>query len=177
MNVERVLGVTLTDLGDYYSKPGRRDEIRKRLADVLERHRSERIFLIAHSMGSIVAHDVLRRSETTPSPFMIEHFITIGAPLGLPLVAEKIRLEFGAKRTPANVGRWTNLADPRDKVAFDCRLADDYAANGNVEVVNVKVENTYRESSDPKSPSNPHKSYGYLRTPEMSDRLREFLGR
>ena len=55
------------DLDSYYStKPlpdgateTDREKIRNRLTAVLEKHKGDRILLIAHSMGSIVAFDVL----------------------------------------------------------------------------------------------------------------------
>jgi hypothetical protein len=171
-NVELLLGVALTDLGAYYDDESLRNKIRGRLSDILAQHRGGRVFLIAHSMGSIVAYDVLRKSEPVPGS-QIEHFVTIGSPLGLPLVTQKIRKEFGGTQTPAIVRRWTNLADPGDKVALDCRLDDEYTASATgVRVQDVRVYNAY---VSPGGKANRHKSYGYLRTPEMSELLRDFL--
>ena len=171
-NVEHLLGIGLADLAAYYGDETMRAGIRRRLSDLLSESRQRRALVIAHSMGSIVAHDVLRMAEST-SANPIEHLITIGSPLGLPLVCQKIRQEFGATQTPANVGRWTNLADPGDKVALDCNLADDYKANARgVRVRDVLVHNRYvNHLAQP----NKHKSYGYLRTPELADLVAEFL--
>src|SRR5262245_1177345 len=90
-NIELLLGVTLTDLGAYYHDAGLRSKIRGRLSDILAHHRRDRVSLIAHSMGSIVAYDVLRKSERITES-QIENFVTIGSSLGLPLVTQKIRL-------------------------------------------------------------------------------------
>jgi hypothetical protein len=175
-NAELLLGVTLTDLGKYYDQPPLRDKIRERLRKILVQHTDGNVFLIAHSMGSIIAYDVLCRDG-----HQIEHFVTIGCPLGLPLVKLKILEEFGGPKpkTPANVRRWTNLADPRDKVAHDCRLKDDYIANaGGVQVQDVLVSNEYVVPGNGQTGTekrNRHKSYGYLRTPELSELLRDFL--
>jgi hypothetical protein len=56
-------------------------------------------------MGSIIAYDVLRiiRRETPPVP--VDHFVTIGSPLGLPHVKTKIYEENDLVRTPSVVGR------------------------------------------------------------------------
>lgn len=171
-NVEHLLGIGLSDLAAYYDDASLRGQIRLRLSELFDRHRGKQIFLIAHSMGSIVAYDVLRMSERTPA-IQVEHLVTIGSPLGLPLVSRKIRLEFGATQTPANVRRWTNLADPGDKVALDCNLANEYTAtNSGVRVQDVLIHNDYVSHL---GRANKHKSYGYLRAPELSDLVREFL--
>ena len=81
-------------------------------------------------MGSIIAHDVLRSCENSME-IVIQHLITIGSPLGLPYVSKKIRSEFGETRTPKNVYRWSNIADPGDKVALDIALEDDFSAPEN----------------------------------------------
>jgi hypothetical protein len=67
----------------------------------------------------------------------------------------------------------TNLADPRDKVALDCKLDDEYGRNAvGVRVQDVWVHNAYVSHG---GRANRHKSYGYLRTPEMSELLRDFF--
>ncbi len=170
-NLEKLLGVKFDDLADYYDKENVRQQMRSRLSRLLERHQDKKVMLIAHSMGSIIAYDVLRGYDDSEM-VKVEHFITIGSPLGLPIVAHKIRKEFGAKQTPHNVRRWTNLADPGDKVALDCNLADEYEPYNGVQVVDVLVYNQYVNHADQ---TNNHKSYGYLRAPELSDYVRDFL--
>ena len=119
-------------------------------------------------MGSIIAYDVLREIGRNDPHFRLRHFVTIGAPLGLPHVIYKIREEHGRARTPSVVDRWTNFADRRDPVAFDVHLRGDFRANDRgVRVVDDLVINDY--------PRNPHKSYGYLRAPEVTDAIRDFL--
>ena len=170
--VEGLLGIKLMDLRDYYSDEEKRTRMRARLSDLLIQHQNDKIFLIAHSMGSIIAYDVLRQFEKT-KPSKVEHFVTIGSPLGLPFVTQKIRQEFGATRSPENVQRWTNIADPRDRVAIDCSLSDEYTANASgIKPQDILVHNGYISPSGDK---NNHKIYGYLRAPEFSDIIREFL--
>jgi hypothetical protein len=169
--VELLLGIKLMDLRDYYSDEEKRKKMRARLSDILRQHRNDKIFLIAHSMGSIIAYDVLRQLEKT-EPTKVEHFVTMGSPLGLPFVTLKIRQEFGATRSPENVRRWTNIADPRDRVAIDCSLSEEYTANASgIQPQDKLVHNGYVSPSKKK---NHHKIYGYLRAPEFSDVVREF---
>ncbi|MCD6598624.1 MAG: hypothetical protein J7L04_13105, partial [Bacteroidales bacterium] len=67
-----------------------KDLIRKRLLEVLEKYKDDNIMLVSHSMGSIVAFDVLKFN--TPH-ININTFITMGSPLGLPVVIAKIAAE------------------------------------------------------------------------------------
>jgi hypothetical protein len=169
--VDRLLGMAFDDLRDYYAKADVRNRIRDRLARALQRHEDKRVCLIAHSMGSIIAYDVLRTMEQKPPA--IDHFVTIGSPLGLPIVTQHIRGEFSKTTVPQQVRQWSNLADPGDKVALDCNLADDYrSAPGAVPVQDVLVHNGYVDRS---GKNDQHNGYGYLRTPELSDILRGFL--
>ncbi len=166
-NVEKLLGISVKDLKEYYDSPDKRKLMRARLNELLKQHSEKRIVLIAHSMGSIIAYDALREVDNAEMQ-NIEHFITIGSPLGLPLVTQKIRKEFNGKKTPEKVVRWTNIADPTDKVAIDCNLSDEYeiANASGVKVTDILVHNDYVNHE---GEANSHKSYGYLRTPELSE--------
>ena len=174
------------DLDFYYSAtyPGEtkteypaKEVIREKLARILEKHRGKHILLIAHSMGSIIAYDVL--TQTVPD-ITIDTFVTIGSPLGLPLVMSKILLEQNktvkkgtrAKRPKNVLKNWYNFSDLEDKVALDHSLADDYEeSSSHVQVIDKVVYNNYEHDGK----RNPHKSYGYLRTPELAEVIHDFL--
>ena len=161
------------------NKDNIRDVIRNKAAEVLKKHKDDEIFLIAHSMGTIVIYDVL----TLLLPDLkIDTLATMGSPLGLPIVMGKIAAEVKLKprikeklKTPPGVKRyWYNFSDLEDKIAMNYNLADDYDKNSNgVQAVDFVVNNNY----EVKGERNPHKSYGYLRTPEFSKVLSEFLER
>ncbi len=139
------------------------------------------IMLIAHSMGTIISYDVLRDIGRIPNnTITIKDFITIGSPLGIPYVKQKIREQrtYNQKkdrvRTPTIItNSWVNFADRKDPVAIDAHLKDDYKANKKgVRVVDDLVVNDYVGL---KGKRNHHKSYGYLRTPELAKRVLGFL--
>ena len=170
---DAVLRMKLQDLATYYDKPAIRDELRKRLKDAVLRNADKRIMVIAHSMGSIIAYDVLRALGRETRSLAIDHFVTIGSPLGLPHVKYKIYQENDLVRTPSVVNRWTNFADRRDPVAADVQLASDYAPNDRgVRVRDDLIINGY---VSPGAEANYHKSYGYLRAPEVSQAIRSFI--
>lgn len=152
-------------------------QVRNELASALERHRKKDILLIAHSMGSIIAYDVL--TQIVPD-IKIHTFMTMGSPLGLPAIMKKIFKEQGKdfrkeKRvaTPENIRHaWLNFSDLHDNIAFDYNLSDDYRPNSHgVGPRDFIVHNDYEYRGN----KNPHKSYGYLRTPEMARAIHAFL--
>ena len=76
-------------------------------------------------------------------------------------------------RTPSVVSKkWVNFADPLDPVAVDNHLRGEYGENSRgVRVKDDLVSNDYKVEGK----NNHHKSYGYLRTPEMSRLVKEFM--
>ncbi|MEE9431729.1 MAG: hypothetical protein V3V16_11850 [Melioribacteraceae bacterium] len=156
-----------------------KNNIRNRLAEVIKKHEGKEILLLSHSMGTIIAFDVCSLMTTDIN---IDTFVTMGSPLGLPIVVSEIAEELKVNNpglhklsTPKNITRsWINYYDLEDSVAINYHLKDDYIENENkVKVQGINVVNNY-EINDEK---NPHKSYGYLRTPEFANLLSEFLVR
>jgi hypothetical protein len=176
---------TFNDLDFYYNREcvvpkykgmPVRDTIRTRLADVLRKYRHRQIMLIAHSMGSIISYDVL--TQTLPD-IKIHTFITIGSPLGMPVIIKKILSEQGNKSkkkqqiaSPENIGhKWCNYSDLSDPVALIYNLAEDYKKNSRgVGPEDVIVHNNYKFKGE----RNAHKLYGYLRTPEIAGIINDF---
>ena len=177
------------DLESYYSddfteeKGGRghspvtvREVIRQRAADILNKHRGDEIMLIAHSMGTIIAYDVL---NVLLPDLEINTLITIGSPLGLPVAKSKIAAEnkntlneFRKLVVPPGVRRWYNYADIEDFVTINYDLADDFhAGESGVTIRDLLVHNDYEIDGR----KNPHKSYGYLRAPKLSAVIASFL--
>ncbi len=155
------------------------DIIRNKLADILQRHKDKDILLIAHSMGTIVAYEVLIDVE---NEINIDSLITIGSPLGVPFIFEKLKNDRsivageGRKlRTPENIlTGWNSLADLDDKIARSADMSKLFKTNSHsVAPVMEVVENDYESEGI----ENPHKSYGYLRTPEVAQIIDDFLAR
>jgi hypothetical protein len=151
--------------------------IQRRLRDVLQEYAGFEILLVAHSMGSIIAFDVL---WPPPCAVPIHTFITMGSPLGLPpIVARNFQAQQAVfpqlkrPRAPDCVGpHWYNLSDLGDTVALDHTLHDDYATNRQgVRAVDLIVNNDYEIDGH----ANPHKSFGYLRTPAVAGMIDTFL--
>lgn len=174
----------LRDLEVYYSpvftfENGKQKPVRQviieRLVEALQRHKRKKIFLSAHSMGSIIAYDTLKYYSPE---IKVEIVATIGSPLGQQFVISKIKSESEKSNNkaftiPDNiVGGWYNFADEEDQVAINHELSRIYKENSSgVKIKDILVQNNYKISEI----RNPHKSYGYLRTPEFSAVLNSFL--
>ncbi len=177
-----VIRTYFKDLDRYYSdqlyrgKKTVRDEIRDRLLKQLLRHRNKEILLLAHSMGSLIAYDVLIQYQDMVK---IDTLVTVGSPLGQPaIIAKMIKDHFDQDRpsrlpTPDNIRTaWYNIADLKDRVALNYTLNDDFSPNKEgIIPQDIIVRNTYRV----RGKSNPHSVYGYIRTPECSQVVYTFL--
>ena len=150
---------------------------RNRLIKILQKHKHKRIIIIGHSMGSIIAYDTLIQDVTE---LKIDTFITIGSPLGFPLIIKKILTEQDIKinseakpPTPESItSAWYNFSDLDDKITLNYDLTDDYLPNSkNIKPVDVIINNTYEYNGQ----KNPHKVYGYLQNEEVAKVISRFL--
>ncbi|MDZ7606722.1 MAG: alpha/beta hydrolase [Cyclobacteriaceae bacterium] len=184
---DKIMRRYFTDLVAYYSDNlshadvsivSVRERIRHRLVEIVQKYQGREIILIGHSMGSIIAYDVLTFLIPRAT---ISQFITIGSPLGFPVVQGRIASEWKQagmeirrlKSPPGITGKWINFADLRDRVAIVWQLAKNYSPNAyGVSPEDKVVVNNYSNGKA----ENAHKSYGYLRTEEFSTALSGFIG-
>ena len=172
---EALVRTYFADLHVYLSQKQAAEEIRRPLIALLRRHRRKRILLIAHSMGSVVAHDVLNLGLHDVN---VDTLVTVGSPLGLPLFIHRNAKLKGDGRgekpcIPDSIRKaWHNFSDLRDPIAVNYNLADDYASNAHgIGVTDWIVKNRYVYQGT----HNPHKSYGYLQCPELIKVCDDFL--
>ncbi|WP_428660104.1 S8 family serine peptidase [Reyranella sp.] len=155
--------VLLRDVNDFLFDGERRDSMEKSLLDRLMAGGGPFV-IIAHSQGSMIAYDVLRRLQK--EQIEVPLFLTIGSPLGIAEVQDVIRQWTGGGLPfPPCVERWVNIADRLDPVAIDSTLANDFGADiEDRQVVNLD------------SPRHPHSGTGYLQTKLLRDVVRETVG-
>lgn len=149
-----------------------RERLKAPLREMLAR--DERILVIGHSMGSVIAWDALwelwhvegRRER-------IDAFLTLGSPLGMRFTQRRLcgARERGARKYPGNIRRWFNIAAEGDLTALDPTVADDFAGMrtyGQIEKiadVDSGVFNYFRNAEG----LNVHRSYGYLVNPRVGE--------
>ncbi|EOB1207583.1 hypothetical protein ACIQLR_003779, partial [Photobacterium damselae] len=148
----------LTDVYRYFHDPAFALEIEKPLIRLLQQYHHHSITLISHSLGTVIAYNVLQKlaAQRATQDITIDKWVTLGSPLGLASVKAQLKRNLqGSLAVPENVSAWHNYSDKQDIVCIDGDLADDFAKNNSgVSVQDFQVVNAY--------PGNPHKSYGYL---------------
>lgn len=133
----------------------------------------QKVLLVGHSMGSVIGYEVLRQLEQDFDQALVDHFVAVGSPLGFPYLTRYLELRHGDNRVPDTTSRWSNLTDRRDLAALDAHLKDDFKpSRTGTHIEDDLVLNCY---TCPQKRDNYHKAYGYLRTPELSRRVAEFL--
>jgi hypothetical protein len=120
-----------------------RKELRERLLANLASAaaKAEKIVIISHSMGTMVAYDVLRNCPTCPP---IDTLITLGSPLGVKEVQAELKAAGadGVDFPAARVRRWINIYDPLDPICgADPKFSNDFAPVGGKHVEDVKESN------------------------------------
>lgn len=151
-----VIDTFTRDVYVYLTFPGVRAQIDRVLATALG---NDECVVLAHSLGTIVAYNVLYKRPATPQ---YPRLVTVGSPLGIKAIKKHIERPL---RSPACVGHWFNAYDDRDLVALvplDARNFD----------VAPPIENT----SDVKNfTDNRHGIAGYLADPVVASRIVELL--
>lgn len=118
-----------------------RSELRKRLIDDLKEaaKQAHKLILVTHSMGTLIAYDVLRNCKDCPP---VEVLFTLGSPLGITEVQEQLRAErLQHVDFPPALGRWINVYDPLDPVCGVDPKMNDYHPTAGRKVEDVRESN------------------------------------
>lgn len=151
------------------------DEIRGLLKVPLLRawRAGERVMLIGHSLGSVIAYDALwELSREDGASGDVDLLITMGSPLATRFIRRSLR---GAgqpesRRYPANVRKWVNFSAKGELTALHPRLEPFFGA--------IVAQGHTRSLEDHSALCtafhadfglNVHKSYGYLAHSEVAD--------
>ncbi|MFJ3921879.1 hypothetical protein [Streptomyces sp. NPDC090022] len=115
---KEVVRRTFVDVHAYFFGgigPVVRDTVRAELAEAGDGP----LVVVGHSLGSVVAYEVLRE-EGRP----VSLFVSVGSPLGITEVQDLLARP---PAVPAGVAAWRNVSDLRDVVALDHWLRPEYA--------------------------------------------------
>lgn len=157
----------LPDVHDFLFDPAKRQAMTDALANRL-RSGGQPFIVVAHSQGSMIAYDVLRRLKQEDCAVAL--FVTIGSPLGLQEVEDYFKKDGGTLAVPDCVQSWYNFADRLDPVAFDPILANDFSPNAYGKTIqDIPVHNL-------DSPRHPHSGTGYLALPQVRSVVRNAAG-
>lgn len=95
---------------NYLTKPRIRSQVLQRI--LLRLPQSGRLVIVGHSLGSVIAADLVRR---LPTGLTVAGMVTIGSPLANPKFAVD-RLRDTLKQPPTNLGWWVNFWNAADPV-------------------------------------------------------------
>jgi hypothetical protein len=96
--------------------------------------------VVAHSLGSVIAYDCLKR---VPDTKKVDLLITLGTPLGMSEIQHNMRPEWSKEDGyPGELPNWVNVVDRLDPVCVaDPIIANDYMRNKTSVVVDEVVSN------------------------------------
>ena len=180
------------------------EQIRKPLEEALTTawEKNHKTVIISHSMGTLIAYDVLwkfsHRSESKYTEYKdkkVDYLITMGSPLGDQQIKNSMLIERWKNSEnsnqaeernrlyPLNIKQWHNYSAMGDIVCHDSTLEDDFfnGMENNITHCNpgdlkdfVKLYNPFET---PTGKKNPHKSYGYLIQPKLSQQFIKFMNK
>ncbi len=135
------------------------DGMRDRFRAAVRRHPGP-VVVLAHSLGSVVAYDVLGEAEFADRDLTL---LTVGSPLGLGPTQDHLQAWQGRRpiELPPGVGRWRNFHAKGDPVAhgsFQEGLRDDFTPSNLIHATEVRNEAEWH-----------HALPGYLQAPEVQD--------
>jgi hypothetical protein len=143
----------------------------------------DKVLLLSHGTGCIVAYDVLWQLSHDPdyaeefAEHKIDTWVTLGAPLGDSMVKRRL---FGAKekgrnRYPSNVVTWHNVSAEDDYLSHDNTLRDDFKPMLKQRQVSSIRDYRIYNMCVRYGKSNPHSSIGYLVHPRVAQIVCDWL--
>ena len=150
-----------------------RERVIKELCDLLDR--GDRIMLVSHGTGCVVAYDALwqlsheERFTEKYGDAKIDTWVTLGAPLGDNCIRKRLLGAQGEPKSyPNNVITWHNVSAEDDYVCHDNTLADDFKSMLDQRVVSTVLDYRVYNLAARYGKSNPHSSVGYFIHPRTS---------
>lgn len=166
---KQVIKHLLKEAHDYlFNVDGIRDVIRRKVVDAINQAKAsgEQVVLVGHSQGAIIAYDVLTGDPSCPE---VDGLMTLGSPLGVDEVQDKLTWSRNNGFPNKLKGSWVNFYDSFDAVArLDPKHAKDFKKDGKEVVIDIQENNwgTWR-----------HSATKYLKGSGLRKHLRELAGR
>jgi hypothetical protein len=150
-----------------------RDRVHNSLCALFDR--GDRVMLVTHGTGSVIAYDVLwqlshdERFIEQYGDAKVDCWVTLGAPLGDNSIRKRLLGAKGEPKSyPENVISWHNVSAEDDYTCHDNTLADDFKKMLEQRVVSTVQDYRVYNLAARYGKSNPHSSVGYYIHPRMS---------
>jgi hypothetical protein len=158
---ERFVTRSIGQMTAYFVDDDMHMNIQKTVASCIK---PETKVIIAHSLGSVVAYEILHMLD---KKMRLPLLVTLGSPLGLRNVIYD-RLSPQPPRFPHGLAKWLNLSDPNDFVAAAPDLAQFFGEN--------KPVDASFESWTTDNGSDAHEAVNYLGKTEVGAAVAAALG-
>jgi CHAT domain/PGAP1-like protein len=159
----------MKDLDEYFGRPDIREQAIAAVRDVCRRS-PEPILLMGHSMGSIVAYDLLATDGA--SPLAVEGLVTFGSPLGMASLRRHVERIHPGTPFPDGLPRWVNVYNDKDFATVIRELAPLYRARDGRAIEDVEAVGRDPSLLDP---GRAHDPIVYLSSLGLAQPVRELL--
>ncbi|HBK46301.1 MAG TPA: endopeptidase [Xanthomonadaceae bacterium] len=149
------------DVWCYLTQKGARMEINDLVDETIPTH--DPCIVVAHSLGSVVAYNVLMNRKERANVALL---VTLGSPLGIPEIYDRLPSDAKPRRAPAGVHEWFNARDAHDVVALYEIGASNFGGDPK-----VRNYNNVRNGSE-----NHHGIAEYLSDPEVVTTIARVVG-
>ncbi len=183
---KKLISKIAIDLAEYWNEKSDftsrvRNRVRKAILEATDG--DNRVILVSHGTGCIVAYDVLwqlSHDAEYKERFegrKIDLWLTLGAPLGDTTVIRRLlgSGEKGLERYPSNIVSWHNVSAEDDFTSHDNTLADDFKLMLTQKQVSCIRDYRIYNLAVRYGKSNPHSSLGYLIHPRVVQIVSEWL--
>jgi len=183
---ERLVTSVGADFTEYWNPQSRFAAcIRERVRDVITAafSKNDKVLLVTHGTGCIVAYDVLwelSHSSVYSEQFIdnkIDLWLTLGAPLADAVVADRL---FGAQMTntqmfPNNIISWHNIAAEDDYMSHRSSLTNRFEKMLTQRIISTIKDYKISNLAVRYGRSNPHQMLGYLIHPRTTKIIHDWV--
>lgn len=147
------------DVYQYLTQQTIRGVIDAGVASAIDKAAGKKAVVVAHSLGTVVAYNVLRTLGQARS-WRVPLFVTVGSPLALTVIKQRLA-QLDPVVFPGWVGGWYNAMDERDVVAL-------YPLDDTNFRIKPKIEN---KTNVDNHTENRHGIDGYLDDPDVAKKI------
>lgn len=176
----------VADLAAYFRPdPVLRNALRERVRDAIVHvaEHVDRLLLISHELGSVIAYEVLTHRRYLTGGGHFEDIgdetrakislVTLGSPLGWVYDAELVHyVRRSGKTYPRRLKAWTNVFDERDPFPAPPLLGDHTLADDFMDHEHAPIDHSV-QNPEPM----PNSVYGYLTAEAVRQVVADFMGR
>lgn len=155
----RLVALVTADVAKYLANPAIHQAVNQGVLNAFTAHQDA--VVVAHSLGTVVAYNVLMSRPHPFAPVAAPLFVTLGSPLAVNAIKSRLR----PHTFPKPVGQWYNAMDPDDVVAL-YPLTNKHFLTGGTIVNHDDVDNWT---------DNQHGIAGYLDDAQVAKRIFDAL--